>query len=533
MSVEASGSVSKSTSHHVVVAIMKIERYYSSVKEEVSPLADDAFTLLERKDYIGFFKACGPNYIRSIRRAQEVSAIFKFSTTSSSVSAAFSASLQISTPTYGGGGEMSASSKFDSANSSLTISIQGFGMGLSQEGSETMVATSIAEYKDVMLFSFRSMTTAEDAHAIGMVYGMEVVPWVNNVAFQAAAKLGDENIVLNQPRSLIERATTIIPDVAPAVTAFANDATTRALFRCKADDDFTSIDQYGYCCESNVLFDSALAVYHHESDTACRDASTCVCKPVYTLDKALIKDNMANNGEFVARLDNAMRYKLASIATLEKCISAIRNIPEKFDYKILESTNAVMYDKDTTLEISVIEMKAALDPMSDYGVLTHMTRELDEWIAMYYSPCLAELYGMNVGSTPTTDVSYFMAYPWYKHDTCMKLSCLVNQMRWDRVTGAGCIPSVITGWDSPDYGADETAEPYCAKKWDEATSTENCKIPTDDLVVFQTGVKACWNATLLNSNVDYLINNFCLPTITDETLDQTRIDALVIASASC
>jgi hypothetical protein len=34
-----------------------------------------------------------------------------------------------------------------------------------------------------------------------------------------------------------------------------------------------------------------------------------------------------------------------------------------------------------------------------------MTTELDEWINMYYSPFIGELYGMTAGSTSTTDVS--------------------------------------------------------------------------------------------------------------------------------
>ena len=57
---------------------MRIERYYSSVREDVTPLSNDARTLIEQQDYIGFFKACGPAYVRGIRRAQEVSAIFIF-----------------------------------------------------------------------------------------------------------------------------------------------------------------------------------------------------------------------------------------------------------------------------------------------------------------------------------------------------------------------------------------------------------------------------------------------------------------------
>ena len=66
----------------IVVAAMRIERYYSSVREEVSPLSEDALTLLGTQDYIDFFKSCGPNYVRSIRHAQDLTALFKFTSSS-------------------------------------------------------------------------------------------------------------------------------------------------------------------------------------------------------------------------------------------------------------------------------------------------------------------------------------------------------------------------------------------------------------------------------------------------------------------
>ena len=46
----------------IIVAIMRIERYYSGVREELSMITDDALTLLDRQDYIGFFKSSSTNY---------------------------------------------------------------------------------------------------------------------------------------------------------------------------------------------------------------------------------------------------------------------------------------------------------------------------------------------------------------------------------------------------------------------------------------------------------------------------------------
>ena len=69
-------------SERTMVATMNIMRYYHSVREELSAISEDALTLLDQQDYIGFFKSCGPNYIRGLRRAQELTAIFSFKSTS-------------------------------------------------------------------------------------------------------------------------------------------------------------------------------------------------------------------------------------------------------------------------------------------------------------------------------------------------------------------------------------------------------------------------------------------------------------------
>jgi len=79
---KASSSGKVTAKIRMIVATMRIQQYYSSVKEELSPLSENILTRLDRQDHIGFFKSCGPNYIR---RAKELSSIFKFTSTSNSV----------------------------------------------------------------------------------------------------------------------------------------------------------------------------------------------------------------------------------------------------------------------------------------------------------------------------------------------------------------------------------------------------------------------------------------------------------------
>ena len=270
-SIQAKSSGKVTAQTRKIVATMRIERYYSSVREELSPLSEDALTLLDRQDYIGFFKSCGPNYIRSIRRAQELTAIFSFTSTSADVAASFVATVQASSPNtfFSSGGSASssvgASSKYSSVTSSMEITILGFGLGLNSEGSATMVAASLEEYQEVMKFGFKSFTQNEDSHNIGMVYGMEIVPWVDNTSFQVNSKLMEEAVIISLPRSMIPKAYPIADGgvIDTPSTAWNNaDETTRNLFQYK-ESSFHK-DRYGYCCENTVLWDTATQAYVQE-----------------------------------------------------------------------------------------------------------------------------------------------------------------------------------------------------------------------------------------------------------------------------
>ena len=500
----------------MVIATMRIERYYASLKEEVSPLSPDAATLLENQDYIGFFKSCGPNYVRGIRRAQELTAIFKFHSSSRETASEFAANLKVSGWGQSVEADFSKKAKFSSINSSLEIKILGYGLGLNQEGSETLVATSLDEYNEAINFAFKSFTQNEDSHNIGMVYGMEVVPWVDNTAFQVASKLLDENIEIPMARSLIPLA---FLKNATTMDAFDNDLATRALFKCK--NPSYHIDKYGYCCDPETLYDPTDAAYEEEDQDI--GISERVCRPVNSLDKSVVKNNMANNGEFVARLDSIVRYRLNQLFTLEKCISAVRAIPDVYEYHILKSQDTVKYDKAIEFTFTVAELKMALDPSRDYGLVRHMGRELDEFIEMYYQPCIAALFGTNVGQNPGTDPQYFMAYPWYNHEACNKLSCLADNMRWDR-DGEGCVPSLITGHDETVHSGT-----LCAVDGDDYSEEEQCKYSDAELDGYKTDAQTCWTEQKNRVIPFYLMEHFCLPQITQEIADndrQTELDNL-------
>ena len=198
MKGEVSGDVSKesesSRKTHYVATRMATERYYSSIDDTTAKLTPDALGLVQRGDLVGFFQACGSGYIRSIRRTAEIAAVFAFSSSSTTTSASMAAKLTAST---GGGGQwwnpspsgsVESKSEYSSTSSSsdeLTrIKIKGFGLGLNADGADSLVATNIEDYHKAMKFAFKSMQNDE----VGMIHGVEIVSWMNNLQFQNAVK---------------------------------------------------------------------------------------------------------------------------------------------------------------------------------------------------------------------------------------------------------------------------------------------------------------------------------------------------------
>lgn len=83
----------------------------------------------------------------------------------------------------------------------------------------------------------------------------------------------------------------------------------------------------------------------------------------------------------------------------------------------LSHRTPVKYDAATEIDYTVAELKMALDPKNDYSLVKHMAGELNEFMDMYYEPCLAALFGTNIGNDSDTDPKSFMAKSWYNHDS--------------------------------------------------------------------------------------------------------------------
>ena len=495
---------------HYVISTMRVERYYSSVQEHLSPLSSDALIILRQQDYVGFFKSCGSNYVRGIRRAQEVTAIFTFTSSSTELAQEYAGTLKTAKPsstTEGANPQDKANnSKYSSINNSLEIKILGYGLGLS--GAEgTLVASTLEEYNKIMKYAFQAMTQTDgDAQNVGMIYGIEVVPWVDNTAFQVASNIYDEAVSIALPRSSIAKAFNITNR-----KDFNFDPNNRTAFTCK--DPSLFIDKYGYCCGAKSLYDTSIADYNEDTP------HLRICRPVRSLDKSLVKTNMASNGEFVARLDAALTYKMNQFSSLEKCTSMARMISTSFDSTIIKRQESLKQDGELPSEFSVQELRLTLDPFNDYTMVTYMGRELEEYVDMFYTPCINALFGANAGKTSDVDSSFFMAYPWYTHKECSQMTCLSNSMRWDRNNG-GCTASLLTGSSSSGY---DTGDSKCSYDADSGAEVQECKYPSDMMHSFYEETTNCWNNTLPSTSIVFLLEYYCMPALSEKKISAEKL----------
>jgi len=323
----------------------------------------------------------------------------------------------------------------------------------------------------------------------------------------------DVDIELPLPRSLIPKA--IADD---GVTLFVNNISIRSQFSCK--HLYFSIDKFGYCCDAAELFDQERGLY--ETEVLDIESSSRICKPNRKLEKSVIKNTMSNNGEFVARLELTVQKKINQLFTLEKCVASVNSMLEKYDSYTLKSQGSAKYDSSVEGKFTVNQLKMTLDPLGDLSLIKHMGNELDEFINMYYQPCIAALFGTSVGSSPDVEAKYFMAYGWLTHEACSKLSCLADNMRWNR-NGSGCIGSLITGREAPRYDLNDNE----CKKDDEVDPTdgsEACKYKSIDLQLYQTRLNTCWDDPNPTSRVPYyILEHFCMPEIIGEKIEEDVI----------
>ena len=488
---------------------MRMEGISTSISEINTKLTPDATKLLVDDDYISFFMTCGPKFVSAIHRAQEVTAIFAFDAEDRLTAQQFSAALHKYIHGFSGkNGEkefkipMHAGVERNGIRDvlkSLSIEIMGYGLALNAVGTETLVATSLEEFNRVMKFALNSMgRETEDHKQIGMIDGITVMPWMSFPHFHSAAEIDYADILVRVPRTSLDSAQIGKDD---------------ELYCLNAD---LIMDGYGRCCESNELI-------------TVNDFGATLIKPKCVSTNfvmpAEINKNMDTNAEFVSQLSKMVRDKVEGLSTLGQCVNTLRSFSKRFDYFFLQSVGA-NYNKDIEMQITVKELRSALDPTGDLSILSIIGKEQDEYFEMFYKPCLSSLYGLHKGIDGSLDPKYFMANVWSNFEECARPNCLHRGMVWDRKNGGKCVEGILARKKALAPVPSEK-DPYCAIAVNMTSGKEECKHIPNSKVIKQIDV--CRKNLISSERSAYsmtdLIDYFCMPRLAvHEKADLMKMD---------
>eukprot|EP00587_Corethron_hystrix_P004022 CAMPEP_0113311372 /NCGR_PEP_ID=MMETSP0010_2-20120614/8637_1 /TAXON_ID=216773 ORGANISM="Corethron hystrix, Strain 308" /NCGR_SAMPLE_ID=MMETSP0010_2 /ASSEMBLY_ACC=CAM_ASM_000155 /LENGTH=420 /DNA_ID=CAMNT_0000167001 /DNA_START=279 /DNA_END=1541 /DNA_ORIENTATION=- /assembly_acc=CAM_ASM_000155 len=177
---ERTTNTNKTTERRTILSLMIVDKYYISADETHISLAGDTLSLLDSGHFLQFFQACGPTYIRSIRRASEFSGFFSYTDTTLDTTTTVNYINQLGSSTTS---DTSVVEDIDMNERKCTIEIHVYGITL--KGNRAFVARTFTQYKTVMETAFDAMMNP----AVGFVKSIEAVPWVANVQFQTAIRM--------------------------------------------------------------------------------------------------------------------------------------------------------------------------------------------------------------------------------------------------------------------------------------------------------------------------------------------------------
>lgn len=517
--VKASAMGDKNQPTYTLAATMRLERFFSSIWESSAPINDNARKMLEDQEYVNFFMACGPNYVRSFQRAQEVTGIIKFSSEDTTKVHQFANLVRL----YVQGNQDVAALIFDNDQfadilSTIYIEIMGFGLGLNNDGQETLVATSFEEFNNVMSFAFDSMTKNNstentDAAMSGMISKMEVVPWSDNSELLNLAEI-DFNSIFSPISSHL------LPDAKMGVNEDGDEAMVCV-------NSLQTVDSFDKCCEEFEMIEV--------------DDGVTMCKPQEYLPPITLKENMETNAEFVVWLNSVARHKSNRIDTLSQCVNKLRSFPPRNHYEFLEQSEKVSFDESIDMKYTVAEMNAYLNPTRDQSLLQVLAAETNEYMDMFYYPCLSSLYGRTLSDDNDMDPKYFMAQPWYNHADCAIPSCLEKDKAWNRQTGKGCIDGILSMTVLDEELIPSDNDPFCSQEL--ALNNFNvkaCKYKFDPELLIK--MDQCRNflpkgrdgrGRQITLPIGYVMDYYCLPQLSGIVADDTKKDEVDEALDTC
>lgn len=249
MEMEYQRDVARQSTSHFMFVVLRADRYYETVDEGHSTLSKSASSILQNRDYVGFFQACGPAYIRSMRRSAELTAIFTYHSDSASLSAQFSLALEAEL--FGQSEASSESSSLSHSQFSSSLSAEVFTYGFKAEMSRAgnFVMREPADFKSMISYACSSLQDVD----VGLVVSVEVVPWVNNLQFQQASGML-KSMVMEICTDASGREVTCDSETEQTVTRRKFGGLMRKYFMITNSEHIVKVDEYYRTSLEKILF---------------------------------------------------------------------------------------------------------------------------------------------------------------------------------------------------------------------------------------------------------------------------------------
>uniref|UniRef100_A0A7S1BD73 MACPF domain-containing protein n=1 Tax=Corethron hystrix TaxID=216773 RepID=A0A7S1BD73_9STRA len=394
---------------HFIIAMMTSDNYFMTVDESIMGFIPPAEVILERGSVMQFYQACGPHFIRSIRRGTEVATLFTYFSLNRESN---SDMLGVVQPDVGDTGvARGTKSRSDSAGG-LVIKIMAFGLGINavQEDGGSLVASSMEDFQKVMDTAFTSM---QDPYS-GMVRSIEVMPWTSTSVFQNA-------IVLD---NALSRNTFGCSDSISACCDPARLSAGHHTSHCTAGIDC------GYDSDGNEVYDDAKCVITGSEDV---------------LHKDLRKFNLQQNAEFLATVDRNIQEHMAVVQNHHSCLKKLMALTSEYDDWTVVNKRFLFADPMSVVTlrsrllygdgIGVIDPiptdpESVLPPSGKYLFDRRMELMLS-YKTNFVDPCFLELGEVRYNAL----AGYMQLKHWQEIDACSYVQCTWPGTVWN---GSGC-----------------------------------------------------------------------------------------------
>eukprot|EP00587_Corethron_hystrix_P003806 CAMPEP_0113312208 /NCGR_PEP_ID=MMETSP0010_2-20120614/9127_1 /TAXON_ID=216773 ORGANISM="Corethron hystrix, Strain 308" /NCGR_SAMPLE_ID=MMETSP0010_2 /ASSEMBLY_ACC=CAM_ASM_000155 /LENGTH=499 /DNA_ID=CAMNT_0000167981 /DNA_START=282 /DNA_END=1781 /DNA_ORIENTATION=- /assembly_acc=CAM_ASM_000155 len=412
----ATENESKERHIHFIVAVMQAEKYYTSIDETKASIIPEMSSMLIKADLIQFYQACGPNYIRSIRRASELTSMFIYISQSTAADSTFSRDVnRVSKLNQGYTRSKKKEIRSNSNVNSMIIKVFGYGLGVEissaeEDGKMSLVPAGMDDFARVMNTGFAAMVNP----LCGMVRNVEIVPWASNAAFQ-------NTIQLDLPIS-------------------------RSTYQCLRNSAGQTVDVNGtttICFDGTGDTDASTCGYTDGGDTENFDPRKCrVTGSEDALHKDLRKFNLIANAEFIVRMNQIIRNKIYRNELHMKCINQLFKVPpnkmtnrlmnhrlgfyfnnlqiimtpKMLLFKLLYGDSVNGTESDYTLAANP-ETIISNDPIR--YLFARKLEEISMLISNYFTPCVLKLSEMR----NNIESANLQMTHWTRVPQCNKISC--------------------------------------------------------------------------------------------------------------